>query len=115
MTKQIDQTTEKYDSIFSLFVRVFWALIGNAILLLTTIFIFLHKGAIFYTADIVFWGTVAALVLVRYLDIKLYNGLTITGQPASMSHWRKYTVILLLCSTVVWAIAHAINYLVVNK
>ena len=115
MSKQNDQPVEKYDSIFSLFVRVFWALIGNAILLLTTISIFRHKGAIFYTADIVFWCTAAALILARYLDIKLWGGLTATGEPASMAHWRKYAVILLLCSTVVWAIAHAINYLVVNR
>ena len=33
MTKQNDQTTEKYDSIFSLFVKIFWTLLGNVILL----------------------------------------------------------------------------------
>jgi len=115
MTKQNDQSTEKYDSIFSLIVRIFWMLPGNALLLLTTISIFRHKGEIFHTADMIFWGTVAALILARYLDIKLYNGLTVAGEPASMSHWRKYTIILLICSTVVWVLLHAINYLVVNR
>jgi hypothetical protein len=115
MTKQIEQPAEQYDSIFSLIVRTFWMLFGNVIPIVSVVLIFQRKDWKFHTADMVFWGSVAALVLARYLDIKLYNGLTAAGQPASMSHWRKYTVILLLCSTVVWVIAHAINYLVVNK
>lgn len=111
MTKQNDQPTEKYDSIFSLMVRTFWILFGNVILLVSAAFIFQRKDWMFHTADIIFWVTVAALVLARYLDIKLYKGLTATGQPATMRHWRKYTVILLVCLTAVWAALHAINYL----
>ena len=111
MTKQNDQSTEKYDSIFSLIVRVFWILFGNVILLVSAILIFQRKDWMFHTADVVFWGTVAALVLARYLDIKLYNGLTATGKPASMSHWRKYAVVLLICSVVIWVLLHIINHL----
>ena len=81
MSKQNDQPIEKYDSIWSLFVRVFWILVGNAILLLTTISIFRHKGEIFHTADMIFWGTAAVLILARYLDIKFWNGLTVTCMP----------------------------------
>ena len=110
MTKQIDQTTEKYDSIFSLIVKIFWTLFGNVILIVSVVLIFQRKDRMFHTADGVFWGTVAALVLARYLDIKLYNGLTATGQPASMSHWRKYAVVLLICSAVLWVLLHVINY-----
>jgi hypothetical protein len=115
MTKQNEQPTEKYDSIFSLIVRVFWILFGNVILIASVILIFQRKDWGFHTADVVFWGTVAALILTRYLDIKLYNGLTAAGEPASMSHWRKYTIILLICSTAVWVLAHAVNYPVVNR
>ncbi len=115
MTKQIDQPTEKYDSVFSLFIRVFWALVGNVILVFTAIVILRHKGEAFHTADIVFWGTAAALVLARYIDIKLWGGTTTTSEPVSTAHWRKYAVLLLICSTAVWVISHAINYLVINK
>ena len=85
---------------------------GNAILFITSIFIFEHKGGMFHTADAVFWITVAALVLARYLDMKLGTGLTATGMPASMAHWRKYVTLLLICSTAVWVLSHAANYLV---
>jgi len=115
MTKQNDQSTEKYDSIFSLIVRIFWMLFGNVILIVSMVLIFQRKDWMFHTADVVFWGTVAALVLARYLDIKLWRGLTATGSPASMAHWRKYVVILLVCSTAAWVILHIINYLFINK
>ncbi len=115
MSKGNSRPTEKYDSIFSLFVRVFWMLLGNAIFLLAAISISRHKGETFHTADIIFWGTAVALIFVRYLDIKFYNGLTTTGQPASMVHWRKYAILLLICSTVIWILAHIINHIAVNK
>ena len=116
MTKQNDQPAEKYDSILSLIVRVFWMLFGNIILIASVVLIFQRRDWMFHTADVVFWGTVAALVLARYLDIKLYNGLTATGKPATMSHWRMYAATLLVCSIVVWGLLHVIYYnIVANK
>ncbi len=114
MTKQNDQPVEKYDSILSLFAKFFWTLLGNAILFFTAVSIFLHKGEMLHTADIVFWVTVAALIIVRYLDIKFFNGLTATGLPASMTHWRKYTVVLLICSAVIWVLSHIINHFMIT-
>ena len=115
MTKQNDQSVEKYDSIWGLFAKLFWTFLGNAILLFTAISIFLHKGEILHTADIVFWVTVAAIIIARYLDIKIWNGFTATGQPASMAHWRKYVVVLLIGSTATWIILHVTNYFFITK
>jgi hypothetical protein len=70
-----------------------------------------RKNWAFHTADVVFWSAAAALVLARYLDIKFYSGSTATGQPASMAHWRKYAVVLLICLAAVWTLAHAAIYL----
>jgi hypothetical protein len=111
MTHQINQDPEKYDSIFSLFVRIFWMLFGNVILIASAVLIFQRKDWRFHTADVVFWGTVAALILTRYLDIKLYNGLTATGKPATMSHWRMYAAVLLAGSIAVWGLLHVIYYI----
>ena len=114
MKKQNDQPTEKYDSPFGLIARLFWMLVGNVILFFLTIFILLNQGKMFNDADVVFWITVAVLVPTRYFDIKLLDSLTATGRPASMAHWRKYTIFLLICSTAVWVLSHAINYLFIN-
>ena len=115
MSKQNDQPIEKYDSIISLFVRVFWSLIGNVIAFFVLVAILRHKGKIFYTADIIFWGVVAALILARYLDIKFWPSTTEKGTPVTMAHWRKYTILLLICSTLIWVLSHAINCFFVNK
>jgi len=115
MSIQNDQTTDKQGSGLGIITRLFWMFFGNAILFISIIFIFQHEGRVFHTADAVFWITVVALVFVRYLDIKLCGGLTATGLPASTAHWIKYIVILLISSTAVWVLAHAVNYLVVNR
>jgi hypothetical protein len=115
MSIQNDQTTDKRDGGLGIIARLFWMFFGNFILFISIISIFQHKGGVFHTADVVFWITVVALVFVRYLDIKFCGGLTATGLPASMAHWIKYVAILLICSTAVWVLAHAVNYLVVNR
>jgi hypothetical protein len=115
MSKESDQPIEKYDSVWSLFVRIFWALIGNVILFFTTIVILKHKGETFHTADMVFWGIAAAIALAKYLDIKLWGKTDVAGKPVSAARWRKYAAILLICSTAVWIISHIINYLFINK
>jgi hypothetical protein len=115
MNKPNNQPAEKYDNPLSLLARLFWMMVGNAILFFTTIFIFTNQGKMFNVADVVFWITVAALVLTRYIDVKFLGGMTVTDKPASMANWRKYTMFLLICSAAVWVISHAINYLFVNR
>lgn len=115
MSKQIEQPAEKYDSVFSLFVRIFWTLIGNAIAFFTLIAILRHKGQSFYIADIVFGGTIAALILARFIDFKIWGGTTEKGEPVTIVHCQKYAAILLISASVLWIIAHLINHLFINK
>jgi hypothetical protein len=115
MSIQNDQATDKQGSGLAIIMRLFWMVFGNLVLLISIMFIFQHEGGVFHTADVVFWITAAALVLVRYLDIKVCGGLTVTGLRASTAHWTKYAAILLISSTAVWILAHAVNYLVVNR
>ena len=113
MAKQTEQTvkstepaTSKQDSIAGLLARMFWMPIGSMVLAISMISIFLHKGRMFHAADWVFWITIAALILVRYLDIKFWGGLTAAAQPASMNHWRRYAIVLAVISAAIWSAAH---------
>lgn len=115
MPIQNDQTADKQSTGLSILMRLFWMFFGNMVLFISVILIFQHEGGWFHTADVVFWITAAALVFVRYLDIKLCNGLTVMGRPASTAHWIKYVAILLISSAAVWGISHAVNYLIVNR
>jgi hypothetical protein len=115
MSGHNDQTLDKQGGASGIAARFFWMLIGNAVLAFSIVAIGLHKGDLFYTVDLVFWITIPVLAVVRYVDIRFLGGLTATDKPASMTHWRRYVVLLLACSGVVWAITHAANYLFVNR
>jgi len=90
-------------------------LLGNAVLALSAVFIFHNTTGFFHAADVVFWCTAASLVLIRYIDIRFLDGLTATGEPASMRHWVRYTVVLVVCSAAAWAFAHVANHLFVSR
>jgi len=119
MSKQSEQTvkstepaTSKQDSSAGLLARVFWMLIGNMVLVISMIIIFQYKDSMFHAADLVFWITIAALILVRYLDIKFWGGMTAAGGPATIANWNRYAAALLIGSVGVWALSHVVNYLI---
>jgi hypothetical protein len=109
------QTTDKQSSALGMMARLWWMLLGNAILALSIVFVVENKEGFFHTADWVFWITVATLILVRYLDIRLLDGTTATGAHATTIHWVKYVALLAACTTAVWALAHAANYWLVSR
>jgi hypothetical protein len=115
MPTQRDQTADRQGGFLSILARLFWMAIGNVVLVMSCVSIFQQKGVLFQTADVVFWITVPVLIIVRYLDIHLWDGQTAMGTPASMSHWKKYSVLLFACSTAVWLLCHAVNYLSANR
>jgi hypothetical protein len=59
-------------------------------------------------SDIIFWCVVPAMIIVRFLDIKFLDGQTATGEPATLSHWRKYAISLIIISAIIWAVAHIV-------
>jgi hypothetical protein len=46
------------------------------------------------------------MIIVRFLDIKFLDGQTAAGQPASIKHWLRYAIALVVISAVIWATAH---------
>ena len=88
-------------------VRIIWFMVGNAALLLLAVLITEQKA--FSRLDVAFWMTVAALILLRYIDITRLNGLTADGEPASLKHWRRYVLLLLLIAGCLWVLAHGVS------
>lgn len=85
--------------------RLGWMLFGTVALIISTMFIVHAQGRI-STADAVFWAVVAACIVLRYVDIAYMNGMTVSGEPATAAHWRRYTVWMLVGSAAVWGAAH---------
>jgi len=90
-------------------VRLGWMFLGNGLLLICALSI-VNRGRALSWVDGAFWALVAVLVGLRYLDIARMGGQTATGQPAPMSHWRRYVAFLLVFALALWFGAHAVAW-----
>ena len=86
--------------------RLYWMILGNALLALALISIFRNTEGFLSVADIVFVCAVAALLAARCVDIVKLNGLTASGDPATPGHLKRYIVVLVLASAALWGLAH---------
>lgn len=86
--------------------RVFWIMLGNLTLLFCGIYIAQHATGLVGVADAFYGAIVGSLLLARYVDIRHFQGRTAEGEPASMTHWRRYAVLLVAVSTGIWVAAH---------
>ncbi|MCJ7777391.1 MAG: hypothetical protein MUP16_03665 [Sedimentisphaerales bacterium] len=111
MSAPTNQPIDKQSGILAILARPFWMFLGNFALLICAANILMGESSSTRTSDIIFWGAVAAMIIVRFLDIKFLNGLTATGEPATLAQWRKYAIMLIICSGIIWAAAHAAVYL----
>ena len=101
---------QKYDPPAGCFLRLFWMIIGNVILLSCAYGIIEHRSAVLSIADAFYWAIVGSLLAARYVDIRRFNGTTAGGDPATMAHWRRYAAVLGVVSMSLWLGAHAIVY-----
>jgi hypothetical protein len=106
MSAPTNQPIDKQRGILAILVRPFWMFLGNFILMICAANIIMGESNSTRTSDIIFWFMVSAMIIVRFLDIKFLDGLTVEGKPASLGHWRRYAIVLVLCSAVIWAAVH---------
>jgi hypothetical protein len=65
------------------------------------------QQAAFTGWDLAYWGTVAALVPARDLDITRFRGRTAEGTPASPVDFQRFALYLAIAAGGVWVSAHA--------
>ena len=102
---------DRQSEIWAILARPFWMFFGNFILLISAANICVGKNKQSHVSDIVFWGAVMALIVVRFLDIKFLKGQTAMGAPATIKHWRNYAILLIVIAVVIWSAAHFASYL----
>ena len=91
--------------------RVFWMLGGIAALVYSAMWIAVQSGSAQLSAvDAVLGAGMFAAILARYLDIRYFNGCKGTGEPATMSDWRRYAAQMAVLGFALWGIAHAIAW-----
>jgi len=106
---QSDLNSTKSINGWKFLVRFSWLLIGNVILFFLAVSMVVNKAGI--TCDYAYWITVVALIGIRLLDIKKFAGETTDFEPATIVHWRKYTIKLILFALLVYILAKGLTYL----
>src|SRR5512140_2058006 len=105
MTAPDQQTPSKPGSssgCLSIIVRLTW-IFGVSLLVFGTIFII--QGNNPGLADAIFWLITVGLILARYVDIRYLKGETADNKPATLKHWRRYAVILLIAAGLLYLLA----------
>jgi len=88
---------------------MYWSFGGIALPLLIAAAMIANKLVSSLTANLVYHFVVLSIILVRYIDIRVYKGLTSELEPATMAHWKKYSIIILLYGFGLWAAMHIIS------
>jgi hypothetical protein len=100
--QQVPIKPESSSGCLSIVVRLTW-IFGVSLLVFGAIFIMQGKAP--GLADIIYWLIALGLILARYVDIKYLKGETSDNQPATLKHWRRYSVILLLAAGLLYLLA----------
>jgi hypothetical protein len=90
-------------------IRLVWMGAGNIALLFLAMTIF--RAARFSVLDAVYWVVVAAVIGARYADITRFHGRTPSGEPATMRHFFRYLITILIVTSALWVVAHALSRL----
>ncbi len=86
--------------------RIIWIMVGNFALLVLLVLIIQKRT--FSLLDVAFWAVVAAILFIRYADIKWLKGLGPDAQPATMKDWAGHARLLFMIAGGVWVVAHAV-------
>ena len=90
--------------------RLTWLLGGNIVLGALTLNKLEQPPWTFTPGDLLFWLLVAAVVGVRYVDVKRFGGTTVSAAPATNRHVARYAVRFVAIWTLVWLAAQSIQY-----
>jgi len=111
MTIQSNQAPAKSESqvgCLSVLVRLAW-IFGGFLLLFGVMFIAQRKAPLL--ADISFWLFTFGLILLRFVDIKFLKGETMDNHPATLKHWRRYSLGLLITAGCLFILAKILAHL----
>lgn len=87
--------------------RLVWMLAGN--LALVVVAFLIYESAGWSIADLAYWLIIALMIGARYIDIARFEGTTINDEPATMAHFKRYLLIVLLAGAAVFALVWALG------
>jgi hypothetical protein len=94
-----------------LLARLYWMIVGSALLALLTYSIAFQDGTTLSPNDLAFWVVAATMAAVRWVDVRFLAGQTTEGAPATLADWRRYVIGLAIIALGAWLAAHATAHL----
>lgn len=88
--------------------RLVWMLGGPAAIYVALALVAVRGDAFPSTLDLVVWGAVALVLAVRWIDVVHCRGQTAQGDPATLAHWRRFAVLVVLIAAAGSALAHSL-------
>jgi len=108
-TKPVDTGTSGPGSLTVVIGRLVWMLVGPMVLAAITYNI-VTRGVGWLTVWDATYGIVVLLTIAgRWVEMRSGSALTATGEPATIEHFKRYLVILLVVAAVVWVVANALG------
>jgi len=89
--------------------RVYWMLLGNAVVALCAYAITQAEGML-TAADAAYWLAAGAVIGARYVDVHYLGGTTAEGEPPTPKDWRRYALGVLGVAAVLWLAIHALGF-----
>ncbi len=83
--------------------RLGWLVVGPLCMVGYLMHLGRHDPPLISLMSLGFWALVAAIIIVRYIDVQKYDGETTNGVTATMKDFRGYVVRLLAAGGVAWA------------
>ena len=85
-------------------IRWLWLFIGPAAIVFSGVF-YVARGGASIVPDAIYVLLVVGLVAIRYIDIRVFKGITANDTKATIKDWLRFTIILVLLSGLLYAIA----------
>jgi hypothetical protein len=100
------------DSIFGLFLRIYWMMLGNAVLAIVVAFLVFRPEIPALLLLAVYGFAVLSLPVARFVDIRYCDGRTADGRPADLAHWSRYVRILVPSALALFGMVWGLRFFV---
>jgi len=99
-----DQSRNESTPSLGVLSRLYWMAIGPIAIILIVLAIIMKSFKNNIPTSLIYWSLVLSIILIRYLDIRYLKGETADGEPATLNHWKKFSIMGLIIYCAIWRV-----------
>ena len=85
-------------------------MVGPAAVTVTAAVLARNQGSGVVGLSIIYWGSVLAMLLLRYVDVVKLDGMTADGEPASRAQLRRYCAGVVLVAAALYVLVLVLRH-----